>query len=293
MEYILLFNRSWDLENDLNYNYLIKEGYYFTTDRKYYEKASIVIFHMPTIDINNQLLVLKKLPFQKWVFWSMECELNYPSHYDNKILNLFDTFATYKFSSDVPVPYIYKEFKDTLKKLPKLKSENCFINAFISSSINNSEREEYLKELMSYLKIHSYGKFQNNIKLIDDRGGSTKAETIAKYKFTIAFENSIAEDYVTEKFFDPLEVGSVPIYLGAPNIDEFAPGENCFINVKNFPSVEDLANHLIVLNRDDELYNQHFKWKNRKFNKIFEEKMKIVERDPMLRLIDFFENRWC
>lgn len=43
-------------------------------------------------------------------------------------------------------------------------------------------------------------------------------------KFTLAFENSRARDYVTEKFFWPIDAGSIPIAYGAPNVALFAPG---------------------------------------------------------------------
>ena len=39
-------------------------------------------------------------------------------------------------------------------------------------------------------------------------------------KFVLAFENSVCNDYVTEKIYDVFAAGVVPIYLGAPNIDE-------------------------------------------------------------------------
>lgn len=41
---------------------------------------------------------------------------------------------------------------------------------------------------------------------------------IAKYKFAIAIENAICEDYVTEKLWRPLHVGTIPIVLGSPTI---------------------------------------------------------------------------
>lgn len=41
---------------------------------------------------------------------------------------------------------------------------------------------------------------------------------IAKYKFTLSFENAVGDDYLTEKLWRPLIVGSVPVYLGSPSV---------------------------------------------------------------------------
>ena len=39
---------------------------------------------------------------------------------------------------------------------------------------------------------------------------------------------------MTEKFYDPLLTGSVPVYLGAPNVAEHAPAAQCYIDVRDF-----------------------------------------------------------
>ena len=101
-----------------------------------------------------------------------------------------------------------------------------------------------MKELSRLVKIDSYGHFMRNKWLLLDRGETTKLRILQKYVFTLALENSIAHDYVTEKFYQPLMTGTIPIYLGAPNIDEFAPGENCFINATDFAGPEELASFL-------------------------------------------------
>ena len=41
---------------------------------------------------------------------------------------------------------------------------------------------------------------------------------LAKYKFTIAIENAVCTDYITEKFWRPFILGTVPILFGSPAI---------------------------------------------------------------------------
>ncbi len=67
-----------------------------------------------------------------------------------------------------------------------------------------------------------------------------KKETLEKYKFTICYEN--ARDipgYITEKIFDCLFAGCIPIYWGANNIGDYIP-KGCFIDKRDFESYEEL-----------------------------------------------------
>lgn len=57
--------------------------------------------------------------------------------------------------------------------------------------------------------------------LVDPVEGMTHKdfiELVSKYKFAISMENGICNDYITEKFWRPLHVGTVPIVLGSPSI---------------------------------------------------------------------------
>lgn len=44
-------------------------------------------------------------------------------------------------------------------------------------------------------------------------------ELLSQYKFHLAFENAVCDDYITEKLWRPLTVGSVPVYFGSPSIE--------------------------------------------------------------------------
>ncbi|WP_205514658.1 glycosyltransferase family 10 domain-containing protein [Longitalea arenae] len=280
---ILLYNRTWDMKENEEYNFPIIDGFDITTEHRYFDEAVAVIFHMPTLLEKDSILdKRKKKKDQLWVFWSMECERHYQWQYKPEIYQLFDIKATYKLDSDVPVPYLGPNYLELLRNEPAPKKE--LINAFISSAFNQSNRLDYLKQLMSYVDVHSYGKQFNNKPLIDDAGKDTKETIISQYKFTVAFENAIDKDYVTEKFYDPLIAGSIPIYLGAPNIEELAPGEHCFINVHAFPSVKALADYLKHLDADENAYQEYMRWKKRPFKDQFMKMVATVDKPPLVSL---------
>ena len=85
----------------------------------------------------------------------------------------------------------------------------------------------------------------------------------SKYKFYLAFENSNCVDYITEKFFvNGLKYNILPIVMGARKEDyvRSAP-EKSFIHVDDFSGPEELAKYLRLLDTDDDLYNEYFRWK--------------------------------
>ena len=72
---------------------------------------------------------------------------------------------------------------------------------------------------------------------------STKLETYANYRFAICYENVRIPGYLTEKLFDCLFSGIVPVYLGAPNISELVPAD-CFIHKEDYPTYASLYDRL-------------------------------------------------
>ena len=82
-----------------------------------------------------------------------------------------------------------------------------------------------------------------------------------KYKFYLSFENSLCEDYVTEKFFNILNYNLVPIVLGGANYSKFAPVKS-FIDVRDFKSIAHLAEYIKYLDQNETAYSEYFEWKN-------------------------------
>ena len=132
-----------------------------------------------------------------------------------------------------------------------------------------SDRDHYVKELMRYIKIDSYGtclhnkdlpeEFQNPMTM-DDEGFH---DIVAKYKFTLSFENAICEDYVTEKLWRPLSLGSVPIYKGSPTVQDWMPNDHTIILADNFSSPKDLGEFITSLDQIDEEYAKYLEFKEK------------------------------
>ena len=72
---------------------------------------------------------------------------------------------------------------------------------------------------------------------------ASKAETLSRYNFAICFENMILPGWITEKIFDCLAAGCVPVYWGAPEVCDRIPAES-FIDMRQFNGFADLRRFL-------------------------------------------------
>ncbi len=79
------------------------------------------------------------------------------------------------------------------------------------------------------------------------------------YKFYLAFENSICDEYVTEKFFRALRLLVVPIVLRKKDYEHIAP-PNSFIAVDQFNTVEGLASYIKYINSNNSAYASYLEW---------------------------------
>ena len=77
-----------------------------------------------------------------------------------------------------------------------------------------------------------------------------KYNTLSKYDFCLCYENDIIQSYITEKIFDCFYAGTIPIYLGAPDIDKFIPSST-FIDARNFNLYSEMYNYLNRLTNED------------------------------------------
>jgi hypothetical protein len=290
---ILLYQAFWDDRSGLDPD---SHDVEITLDRSRWREADVVVFHLPQLSQSG--FPPQKLPGQLWIAWCMESEVHCPALASRAELGpVFDLWMTYQRDADVWCPYLDPRMVDALRSPPRDKTETSIAAAFISSAYDRSQRAALLEGLMREMPVDSYGRLHRNRSLKKDSGRATKLATIARYKFTLAFENSICLDYVTEKFFDPLLAGSVPVYLGAPNVAEFAPGRDCYIDASLFETPRALAAYLLHLAGDDAAYARYFRWKSEPLQASFLALVETSRGDILERLTNHLremtaQGRW-
>ena len=216
----------------------------------------VLIFHSR----NPPNLPYRRLPTQKYVFFTME-----PEWKEHPLAIQYNLTMTYRQDSDIPIPY--SSFKKTENR--KEPTSRYLVNyalgkskkvAWVVSNCNtNSNREEYVGELKKYIEVDIYGRCGSFH--CGRTSGNCFPYINATYKFYLAFENSICQDYVTEKLFRTLNHGGlIPVVMGGANYSRLVPPHSV-INIRDFPSPRALADYLHVLDNNDTLYNEYFRWK--------------------------------
>jgi len=259
---ILLYNSCFGTYPDFD-GFNCKTPCRFVTDRSCLRTADAVVFHLLGRDEIGDAI---KYPGQLWVAWSMESRANTPGADDPALMRNFDLHMNFSRAADVWCPYIPKidVWKAALSEPVAAKRSDRLCVMFQSALNNRSGRNAYAAELMRHMPVDSYGTFLNNHKIAGpDRGSATKMDIIRSYKFCLGFENTLEMDYVTEKFFQPLLAGAIPVYRGAPNIAQYAPGENCYIDAGQFHSPKLLAEYLLHLANDQNACDQFLRWRTK------------------------------
>lgn len=76
---------------------------------------------------------------------------------------------------------------------------------------------------------------------------ANKWDVFPRYRFSVCYENIRDEPgWITEKIFDSMRAGCVPIYWGAPNITDYVDQE-AFIDRRKFSSDEELERYLLSI----------------------------------------------
>lgn len=131
------------------------------------------------------------------------------------------------------------------------QNKSKFCNFIVSNGNGMPIREEFFHKLNEKRKVDSAGHYLNNMS--DGKPVENKLEFQKQYKFSLAFENSIMDGYVTEKIVQAWAAGTIPIYYGGNNV-ELDFNEKAYIDVSKFSTVDDCIDYILYLDDNIEEY---------------------------------------
>jgi alpha(1,3/1,4) fucosyltransferase len=115
----------------------------------------------------------------------------------------------------------------------------------------NGIRGDIMNGISNILPVDSAGEFRNTTSDLKDIFKDNKKDFLQQYNFNICPENSDAPGYVTEKLFQAIKAGCIPIYWGSgqnpePNVlnhDAILFWEQGSDNQTLIQQIQDLVNH--------------------------------------------------
>ena len=263
----------------------------YSTDRAEYNTSDVILIE--AFYLRSDEFPRHRLDNQKWVFNGYESpdRSSWPPY--GKHDSWYNFTMTYTGDSDVFTPYgvcfdtespasgqnravrrLYgpsdleygpivdqklSEEKRKRRNLVKLIADKTSLAIWIvSHCVTNSERERYVAVLNRTAPIDVYGDCVGK----ELNVGQVKELMIKKYRFYLAFENSLCDDYVTEKLFKTFSLNIVPVVLGNVDYASILPPHS-YIDVRDYGSARDLGRYLNYLSTNSTAYAEYFAWKKR------------------------------
>lgn len=254
--------------NDFNFNNcpLSVNACHITIDRNLFSESDASLIHIRESINYQQLNNLSRKAHQRFVFFIKESPVHSPVLSSKQHGHLFNYTQTYRPDSDITATTLRTLFwlfdskvypNYDFQSILKTKQSNKLLVAIISNCGGSSNRLRYINELKKFVPVDVYGKCGIKCPANTD----CRQTSYSKYKFYLAFENSLCEEYVTEKFFFALHSTQiVPIVLGYARYDHYMPTSG-YIDVRNYQSPKQLAEYIKYLDGNTTAYLEYFHWR--------------------------------
>lgn len=238
-------------------------------EKDHEEIQCIVLHHMP----NDLERFTNVFPKNKIIVMTYEVDVVYPKNHNQKLHEMVGNKLTWNDSLLNQKGYYKYQFTNQIEPLTSIpfnEKKFCIITTSYLKGIFTANGELYTERIaaVDYFEKNApedldvfgwrgwkeYGK-DKEYKTFKGYLDSNKTITErAKYKFCICYENVRHPGLITEKLLHCLLAKTVPIYLGATNIEKYLPS-NCFVNKDDFKSYDDLYKFLKNMSEDD--YNKY------------------------------------
>ncbi|PWG81065.1 glycosyltransferase family 10 domain-containing protein [Pararcticibacter amylolyticus] len=129
--------------------------------------------------------------------------------------------------------------------------------SMVSSHDGDGIRPAIYHSLSEIEKVDSGGAYLNNTSDLKELCNDDKRLFLTRYKFNICPENSDGDGYVTEKLFEAINSGCIPIYMGSNNNPEPAViNKDAVLFYSGPDSLEALKKQVAELHSNEKLYRE-------------------------------------
>ncbi|XP_069003428.1 alpha-(1,3)-fucosyltransferase 4-like [Embiotoca jacksoni] len=245
-------------------------GCTLTDDAHAYIQADAVIIHHREIATGTADLPPEPRPrAQKWIWMNYES----PAHTSRlwRFEGVFNLTMSYRTDSNIFLPYGYlvprartaRGLKSNLKHRLHGPSHSDLLRPRLAAWVISNWSESHARvalyyQLRRFIRIDVFGRAGRPL----PQGSDSVVQLVRRYLFYLALENSQHTDYITEKLWNAVLAGAVPVVLGPSrqNYERFLPPE-AFIHVNDFPTVKELARYLLLLKRNPARMRRHLDWR--------------------------------
>jgi len=239
---------------------------HITTDRKLFSTSDASLIHLRESINYKKLNKLPRQTNQRLVFFLKESPMHSPILSSKQHGQIFNYTQTYRPDSDITATtlrdffwlfnqkiYLNYDFQSIIET----KKDGKILVAIVSNCGGSSNRLKYINELKQHISVDVYGKCGKPCPTVSD----CRQYVYSTYKFYLAFENSLCDEYVTEKFFLALHSARIiPVVLGWARYDHYIPSTG-YIDVRNFTSPGELATYINYLDKNTTAYLEYFQWR--------------------------------
>uniref|UniRef100_A0A7S0WGA3 Fucosyltransferase n=1 Tax=Hemiselmis tepida TaxID=464990 RepID=A0A7S0WGA3_9CRYP len=234
----------------------------------------------------------KKHPaWQMNVLLQMESSVHYPgvktASYNAGLDAVAGFRQFYAGKPFVPISYVNANEDDFRTPGARFEDRSPVLGVFMSNcQTEGHHRQGFIADLARFVKVESYGgctpkgtvKANWQTRFPQCRGmprrsamwDAVKECVLFHSRFALSVENALEEDYVTEKMWQPLRVGAVPITVGSNISRHLLPHPSAAIYAEDFGSVRDLAEYISRVANSSELWHAHTAWKGGEFSNAFQ-----------------------
>ena len=249
-----------------------------TNNRSEIENADAVIFHGR--DFNSSDLPETHKSNQLWVYFLLESSVHSGCNEScwkkvNEIgINWYMGYHRTNSHSFFPYGKFIENKPDFNTTEISLKVK-MFVNSFsskpkdavwlVSHCLTQSKRLHLVHKMKQQgLNVDIFGKC--GTKLLIPKDNETAWDNFYnQYRFYISFENSLCDDYVSEKAYDAykktIKYGLIPVVYGGANYSEFLP-QGSYVDVGNFTKIAELVKFLKLLSKPEsiQVIEGYYQW---------------------------------